>query len=105
SPGQPARLAEIPAGLLIGAAPGMQRQQATIDISPGTLVCFYTDGLIERRGEQIDCGLDRLCQAVTAQPPEDACAAVMAALVGSHAAHDDIALLMVRRSVPSGTQP
>jgi sigma-B regulation protein RsbU (phosphoserine phosphatase) len=102
SPGRPAELADIAAGLLIGAAPGAQRQQATIDIGPGTLVCFYTDGLIERRGEPIDDGLDRLCQAVTAQPPDAACAAVMAALVGSQPARDDIALLMVRRALPGG---
>ena len=42
----------------------------------GTLVCFYTDGLIERPGEPIDDSLTRLCQAVTSQPPEAACAAV-----------------------------
>jgi sigma-B regulation protein RsbU (phosphoserine phosphatase) len=63
-------------------------------------VCFYTDGLIERRGETIDHGLARLCQAVTAEPPDVACAAVMAALVGSEPAHDDIALLMFRRPPP-----
>jgi sigma-B regulation protein RsbU (phosphoserine phosphatase) len=64
---------------------------------------LYTDGLIERRGQTIDDGLDRLCQAVTAQPPDAACAAVMAAMVGSEPAPDDIALLMVRRSLPGGT--
>jgi phosphoserine phosphatase RsbU/P len=101
SPGQPTQLADIPAGLLIGAAPDAQRQVATLEIAPGTLVCFYTDGLIERRGHTIDHGLARLCQAVTAQPPDAACAAVMAALVGSEAAHDDIALLMFRRQPPA----
>lgn len=70
---------------------------ATIDISPGTLMCFYTDGLIERRGHPIDHRLALLCQALTAQPPDAACAAVMAALVGSEPAHDDVALLMFRR--------
>jgi len=102
SPGQSAELADVPPGLLIGAAPGVQRQVAMIGISPGTLLCFYTDGLIERRGQPIDDGLDRLCQAVTAEPPDAACAAVMAALVGSEPARDDIALLMFRRQ-PSGT--
>ncbi len=101
--GRPAELAEVPGGLLIGAAPGAHRRAATIDISPGTLMCFYTDGLIERRGHPIDHGLARLCQTVTAQPPEAACAAVMAALVGSKPARDDIALLMFRRQ-PPGTQ-
>ena len=97
SPGRAARLADIPAGLLIGAAPGAERRVATIDISPGTLMCFYTDGLIERRGHPIDHRLALLCQALTAQPPDAACAAVMAALVGSEPAHDDVALLMFRR--------
>ncbi len=102
-PGRPAELAGISPGLLIGAVPGAQRQVATMKISPGSLVCFYTDGLIERRGHTIDHGLARLCQAVTAQPPDTACAMVMAALVGSEPVPDDIALLMFRR-LPSGTR-
>jgi serine phosphatase RsbU (regulator of sigma subunit) len=102
--GQPAELADVPPGLLIGAAPGAQRRVATIDISPGTLMCFYTDGLIERRGRPIDHGLALLCQAVTPQPPDAACAAVMAALVGNEPVRDDIALLMFWRQ-PPGRQP
>jgi serine phosphatase RsbU (regulator of sigma subunit) len=73
---RPAHLAGIPPGLLIGAVPGAQRQTATLDITPGTLMCFYTDGLIERRDRPIDHSLSRLCQAVTPQPPEAACGAV-----------------------------
>jgi phosphoserine phosphatase RsbU/P len=99
-PGQPAELAGVAPGLLIGAAPGVQRRATTLEITPGTLVCLYTDGLIERRNQTIDDGLDRLCQAVTAQSPDAACAAVMAALVGSGPVRDDIALLMIRRSPP-----
>jgi sigma-B regulation protein RsbU (phosphoserine phosphatase) len=99
-PGQPAELAGVAPGLLIGAAPGVQRRTTTLEITPGTLVCLYTDGLIERRNQTIDDGLDRLCQAVTAQAPDAACAAVMAALVGSGPVRDDIALLMIRRSPP-----
>ena len=102
--GQPAELADVPAGLLIGAAPGARRRVATIDISPGTLVCFYTDGLIERRNHPIDHGLALLCHTVTAQPPDAACAAVMGALVGSEPARDDIALLMLRRQLPRSRQ-
>ena len=97
----PAELAGIPPGLLIGAASGAQRKVTTISIRPGTLVCLYTDGLIERRGEPIEDGLARLCQAVTAEPPDAACAAVMAALVGNEPASDDIALLMFWRA-PAG---
>jgi len=97
-PGRPAELADVALGLLIGAAPGAQRPVTTLELAPGTLLCFYTDGLIERRDQAIDDGLARLCQAVSAQPPDAACAAVMAALVGRQPARDDIALLIVRRS-------
>ena len=95
-PGQPAELAGVATGVIIGFAE-VRRPVTTVPIPPGALLCFYTDGLIERPGEVIDDGLNRLCQAVTAQSPEAACAAVMHALVGSGPARDDIALLMVRR--------
>jgi phosphoserine phosphatase RsbU/P len=102
--GESARLASVAPGLLIGAAPGAHRPVTTLRIAPGTLVCFYTDGLIERHGQTIDDGLDQLCREITAQLPDAVCAAVMAALVGSTPARDDIALLMIRRS-PSGETP
>ena len=96
-PGQPAELADVQTGALIGVAPRARRPATTVPFPPGALLGFYTDGLVERPGEVIDEGLDRLCQAVTAQSPEAACAAVMGALVGSEPARDDIALLMIRR--------
>ena len=96
-PGQPAELASVPVGLMIGIADPAPRPVTSLPIPPGALLCFFTDGLIERRGELIDDGLARLCRAVTAQPPEEACATVMLELVGSGTARDDIALLIVRR--------
>ena len=96
-PGRPAELASVPVGLIIGVADPAPRPVTTLPIPPGALLCFYTDGLIERRGELIDDGLARLCQALIPQPADDACATVMQALVGSGPARDDIALLMVRR--------
>jgi len=97
SPGNPAKLADIPAGLLIGAVPGAQRRAATIGIDPGTVMCFFTDGLIERRGQLIDDSLTRLCQVVTPEIPESVCATVMGAMIGSVPALDDVALLVLRR--------
>jgi phosphoserine phosphatase RsbU/P len=105
TPGQPAKLAGIASGLLIGAVPGAQRRVTTVRISPGTVMCFFTDGLIERRGELIDDALTRLCQAVTAEPPESVCATVMGAMVGREPAADDIALLVFRRQPSAGQQP
>jgi len=96
-PGQPAQPAPIAKGLMIGVSPGVPRQVTTVPIPPGALLCFYTDGLVERPGELIDDGLERLRRAVVAQSPEAACAEVMGALVGNEPARDDIALLMMRR--------
>ncbi len=100
-PGQPAELARAAAGLMIGVSPAAQRQVTTVPIPPGALLCFYTDGLIERPGEPIDDGLERLRRVVTAESPEVACSAVMGALVGNETTRDDIALLMIRRQ-PDG---
>jgi phosphoserine phosphatase RsbU/P len=97
SSGQAGVLADIAGGLMIGVDAGMRRQATTIKVAPGTLLCFYTDGLVERREFPIDEGLDRLCRAVVAEPPDAACASVMAALVGAGETPDDIALLMLQR--------
>jgi phosphoserine phosphatase RsbU/P len=102
-PQRPVDLADVPPGAMIGLTPGERRQAATVMIPPGTLLCFYTDGLIERRDQPIDDGLARLRQAVTAQPVEAAMASVMAALVGNEPARDDIAVLMFRRRPPGGS--
>jgi phosphoserine phosphatase RsbU/P len=98
-PGRPAELAGVRTGLMIGVAPDAQRPVTTVPIPPGALLCFFTDGLVERPGELIDDGLARLRRAVTAQFPGTACAAVMGALVGSEPARDDITLLMILRQV------
>jgi phosphoserine phosphatase RsbU/P len=95
-PGQPAELVPAAAGLMIGVDADVRRPVTTVTIPLGALLCFYTDGLVERPGQVIDEGLTRLCQSVSAQSPEAACAAVMGALVGSEPARDDIALLMIR---------
>jgi sigma-B regulation protein RsbU (phosphoserine phosphatase) len=102
SAGQAGVLADIAGGLMIGVDAGTRRQATTIKVAPGTLLCFYTDGLVERREFPIDEGLARLCRAVVAEPPDAACASVMGALVGMDQASDDIALLMLLRQPLGG---
>ena len=102
APGQAAELADVPAGMLIGILPEAQRPVSTVKIPPGALLCFFTDGLVERPGEVIDDGLARLCRALVAELPDMACSAVMGALVGNEPARDDIALLMIRTPAAAG---
>jgi serine phosphatase RsbU (regulator of sigma subunit) len=97
--GQGGATADIAGGLMIGVDTAVRRRTTTIKVAPGTVLCFYTDGLVERRDVPLDEGLARLCQAVTAAPADAACASVMGALVGAESAPDDIALLILRREL------
>jgi len=58
---------------------------------------LYTDGLIERRGEPVDVGLNRLCSVTANVAPEQVCRDVMLRLVGSRSTIDDVALLAIGR--------
>jgi serine phosphatase RsbU (regulator of sigma subunit) len=60
---------------------------------------LYTDGLIERRGEDIDTGLSRLTDALgrfSTLSPERLADALLARLGVAGGARDDIALVIVR---------
>ncbi|MDP2622590.1 MAG: SpoIIE family protein phosphatase [Actinomycetota bacterium] len=59
---------------------------------------LYTDGLVERRGETIDRGIDRLVRAVV-NAPEDlavACDHILETMAPPGGFEDDVALLAVR---------
>jgi PAS domain S-box-containing protein len=78
---------------------GGARPEATFALVPGAGFLLYTDGLVERRTEAIDAGLDRLLTAVgaTADPaPADLVRALPETLV-EHGTHgDDVCLLGFR---------
>ncbi|MGK5638551.1 SpoIIE family protein phosphatase [Streptomyces sp. URMC 126] len=52
-----------PEGVLLGATLRPSYEEATCRIEPGDHLLMYTDGLIERPGEHLDAGLDRLLEA------------------------------------------
>jgi len=96
-PGEEPRLLELPADPPLGIDITRQpRRTTTVSLPPGAVLVFYTDGLVERRGELIDQGIDRLTQAITPAPAEQLCEKVMTA-VGLDEPTDDVALLVVRR--------
>ncbi|WP_344427671.1 GAF domain-containing SpoIIE family protein phosphatase, partial [Amycolatopsis minnesotensis] len=74
-----------------------ERRSTTIALPLGALLCWYTDGLVERRGSSIDEGLHKLTTTITAGQPERVCAKVMTELVGRNPVPDDIAILIMRR--------
>jgi serine phosphatase RsbU (regulator of sigma subunit) len=98
-PGEPPTFLDAPVGPPVGyhlAVAG--RRTTTVDVSPGTLMVFYTDGLVERRHTDIDDRLGQLLATVAHDTPEIVCARVMAAMVGGEPATDDIALLVARHT-------
>jgi phosphoserine phosphatase RsbU/P len=110
APGGQASLLPLRPDPPIGTAEDLQRRSASFFIPPGALLCCFTDGLVERRGQVLDQGIDTLAAtlgkliavgASTEPVAEDACAEIMRALVGSTAAQDDIAVLVLSR--PPGT--
>ncbi|NVI87624.1 SpoIIE family protein phosphatase [Actinomadura sp. BRA 177] len=96
-PGEPACTVDAKPDVLIGMGDEVPRRTVTVELPPGAVLCFYTDGLVERRDSSLNTGIDRLCDVVYAGPPEDVGAAVMAALIGRERAADDVAILVVRR--------
>jgi len=104
-PGQPATVAEVPAGVLIGVSPASRRQAITFRFPPGAGLWLYTDGLVERRGRPIDEGIAQLRGVVTTGDTDAACAAVMVAMSADPSHPDDVALLLIRRSEGGGQAP
>ncbi|MFD9412082.1 PP2C family protein-serine/threonine phosphatase [Streptomyces sp. NPDC059989] len=64
-------------GPLFGLLPGHEYATATVDLRPGDLLLLYTDGMVERRGEDITDGIDTLrsvllaCDGLDAQEALD----------------------------------
>ncbi|MEU9254905.1 PP2C family protein-serine/threonine phosphatase [Streptomyces sp. NPDC048270] len=85
-------------GPLFGMLPGYEYATATLALRPGDLLLLYTDGMVERRGEDITAGIEALraelvaCDGLTAQAALDR---IMAAYT-PQTHEDDTCLLAIR---------
>lgn len=84
------------------------RLEATVRIGPSDRLLLYTDGLVERRGEVIDVGMERLV-ARMADVGDASSAAVVADVLVTEVpmadARDDVALLVYGLPQPVGCAP
>ena len=81
----------------------LPRAQAHERLTPGSTLVLYTDGLVERRDESLDIGLQRLADTAARSAGEslEALADALLALVADER-HDDVALLVIGSRRPSG---
>lgn len=87
----------VPVGLPLGiGAPTYEAR--TIPIAPNSTLIAYTDGLIERRSEGIDAGMERLRKAASQDAPsaDDLVANIVSHVLAGRVSDDDTAILAIR---------
>ncbi len=105
APDHEARPAAVSPDLPLGVDLTTRRKTATVELSRGTSVAVFTDGLVERRprhdanDSQIDRGLADLQDSFHPGDAETACADIIDRLL-IDSPQDDVALLVLRRDFP-----
>ncbi|WP_441247780.1 SpoIIE family protein phosphatase [Kitasatospora sp. McL0602] len=90
------RIVDVPPGVPLGVG-GVAFESTEFTLPEGAIVALYTDGLVERRGQDIDQGIGLLRQTVAGRSRtlEESCDAALAVLV-TDGTEDDIAMIMAR---------
>lgn len=84
--------------LLLGIDPTRPRGESVVALDRGSTVLLYTDGLVERRGQDLDEGIGRLQAALADladRPLQVLCDDLLARLLAAEP-EDDVALVAVR---------
>ncbi|MCD0482345.1 SpoIIE family protein phosphatase [Streptacidiphilus sp. ASG 303] len=90
------RPVDVPSGVPLGVG-GAVFESVDLTLPEGAVLVLYTDGLVERRGEDIDQGIGLLCRTVAERRGtlEETCDAVVETLVRT-GTEDDVAVIMAR---------
>ncbi|MDT0278013.1 SpoIIE family protein phosphatase [Blastococcus goldschmidtiae] len=84
--------------LMLGVDPDALRHESQLTLERDAVVLFYSDGLIERRNQHLDDGLDRLQRTLAGlagRDLDDLCDELLARMLPD-APDDDVALVAVR---------
>ncbi|MEY9877320.1 PAS domain S-box-containing protein [Streptacidiphilus sp. MAP12-33] len=96
APDGAAELLPLPTGAPLGVG-GVPFEAVEFTLPGEALLCLYTDGLVERRGRDLDVGLELLRDTVAENRDslEERCDAVLEALAAGNS-EDDIAVILAR---------
>jgi PAS domain S-box-containing protein len=91
------RMLDSATGMLVGVDASSRRITRVVEVPPGSSLVAYTDGLVERPGEDMDSGIGELAQRLAAAPASAGPAELSeAAVSGELDGRDDVAVLAVR---------
>jgi anti-sigma regulatory factor (Ser/Thr protein kinase)/putative methionine-R-sulfoxide reductase with GAF domain len=95
-----AQLLQLPPVPPLGAVPFATYVEVERHLAVGETLLLYTDGLVEKRGEPLDVGLDRLRHVAmgAATAPEALCTRVVDRLAVDN--EDDVAVVALARTAP-----
>ncbi|MGW1215183.1 SpoIIE family protein phosphatase [Streptomyces sp. NPDC002499] len=103
TPGGTARQIDLPAGPPLGLG-GLPFESAELDVREGSVLAFYTDGLIKSREREADSGHRMLHDALATYSDslDETCDRVLNTLLPAGGVADDVALLLARtRGLPA----
>lgn len=90
----------------LGVTGGAPVRTGTVPVEPGDTIVLYTDGVVERRGEAVTVGLERLRvvgRDVVGLDVDDCADRIVEAMLGNEAHGDDAAVVAVRLlAAPTG---
>ena len=99
SPGGEAEIVDVPPGVPLGTPSVSEPSSVTVALEDGAVMLLYTDGLVERRTENIGVGIERLRSLVEPAHPEVVCLRVIQGMFGLSSPGDDVGMVALRRSV------
>lgn len=98
SPSDGTQVLELPVGAPLGSPRAASTESVSRNLEDGALLLCYTDGLIERRGEDLTEGLRRLQDLIEPIHPEALCQRVIHGVFGLDSPPDDVAMVAVKRN-------
>lgn len=114
SAGHPPMLVISPSGetrwLMEGRSPPfhgaalVKRSEASVQLEPGSLLLGFSDGLVERRGENLDQGMERLAakaREVSNRSASEICDILLEAMGVATIREDDVVVIAIRYEAAS----